>query len=142
MPTYTVIIEAASNNGTIWQQLAPAEQFEAEEGEPPYFVAEFVASDQNLTDDPSGWRVRVWTVPDADTNSTPDAEWIAGLDNVDELLERLQSAAKELDRLKAAVKRRDDLVHCLIAGDVSRSAIADAAGLTEDQLYQIWDGRR
>ena len=142
MPTYTVIIEAASNNGTIWQQLAPTEQFEAEEGEPPYFVAEFVASDQNLIVDPSGWRVRVWTRPDADTNSTPDAEWVAGVDNVDELLERLQSAAKELDRLTAAVKRRDDLVRCLMAGDVPRSAIADAAGLTEDQLFQIWDGHR
>jgi hypothetical protein len=63
MATYTVVVEAADQDQSAWQALAPAENVDGNSAEE---VAHWVATNQTLADG-ANWRVRVWPGANADT---------------------------------------------------------------------------
>ncbi|WP_045740853.1 hypothetical protein [Actinoplanes rectilineatus] len=133
MPTYTVVIEASNNDGTIWQALAPSET--VEDDATAEDIAQWTASNQNIAEG-NNWRVRVWNGADADIHTTPNAEYVAG---EDDLIAELRMARLRIAEL---TDQRDNLIQQLMDTGVPRARIANAAGLREARLYQIRDGRR
>lgn len=79
---FTVEIQAANDDGTIWQAVAPAETIRRAD---PRFVlfdnaadlAWAVAEHQDVADG-ARWRVRVWEGAAADTGVEPAAEYYSG----------------------------------------------------------------
>lgn len=85
MPKYTVQIEASAADGTIWQALTPSENVESDDT--AIEVAREVAYVQTVAEG-GNWRVRVWEGNDADTDTEPAAEHVAGT-SIDDLARQI-----------------------------------------------------
>ncbi len=133
MANYTVLIETGDSRDGIWQALAPAENTSSDDS--AVEVAAWVAANRNVADG-DHWRVRVWSGTDADTGTTPAAEYTGADLALDEL-------CGNRDRAAGLDARRDELVRKLMAMEptVPRAEIAKAARVSEPRLYQIRDGR-
>jgi hypothetical protein len=140
MTTFTVEIQARNADGTIWQAMEPAETIDTS-GWGTDWTAEEVArttvDHQTIAEKP--YRVAVWAGTNADTSTEPS--FILDVEAKPEsLLEDIRSAAR---RAEQSIAERNELILVAMARtDISRTALAAAAGIKEARLYQIRDGRR